>query len=111
LLDLKADVIYKSDYDKILPILIHGDAAVAGQGIVYEQLQMMNLEGYSNGGSIHFVINNQIGFTTSLDDARSSDYCTSIAATVEAPVIHVNGDDIEAVVYAARGGGRISSEI
>jgi 2-oxoglutarate dehydrogenase E1 component len=97
----KADVIYKSDYDKILPILIHGDAAVAGQGIVYEQLQMMNLEGYSNGGSIHFVINNQIGFTTSLDDARSSDYCTSIAATVEAPVIHVNGDDIEAVVYAA----------
>jgi len=94
----KADVLYKSDYDKILPILIHGDASVAGQGIVYEVLQMCNLDGYLTGGTIHFVINNQIGFTTDFDDARSSDYCTSLASTVHAPVLHVNGDDAEAVV-------------
>jgi 2-oxoglutarate dehydrogenase E1 component len=83
----KADVLYKSDYDKILPILIHGDASVAGQGIVYEVLQMCNLDGYLTGGTIHFVINNQIGFTTDFDDARSSDYCTSLASTVHAPVL------------------------
>ena len=94
----KADVLYKSDFDKILPILIHGDASVAGQGIVYEVLQMCNLDGFYTGGTIHFVINNQIGFTTDFDDARSSDYCTSLAAAVQAPVFHVNGDDPEAVV-------------
>ncbi len=97
----KADVLYKSDYDKILPILIHGDASIAGQGIVYELLQMSGLKGYYVGGTIHFVINNQIGFTTDFDDARSADYCTSIAAMVQAPVLHINGDDVEAVVKAS----------
>ena len=96
----KADILYNSDYDKILPILIHGDASIAGQGIVYEVLQMSGLEGYYTGGTIHFVINNQIGFTTDFDDARTADYCTSVAAMVQAPVLHINGDDAEAVVKA-----------
>src|SRR5436190_825331 len=97
----KADVLYNSDYDKILPILIHGDASVAGQGVVYEVLQMSGLDGYYTGGTIHFVINNQIGFTTDFEDARTADYCTSAAAMVQAPVLHVNGDDAEAVVKAS----------
>ncbi len=96
----KADLLYDGNFKRILPVLIHGDSAVAGQGVVYEVLQMSQLEGYLTGGTIHFVINNQIGFTTDFDDARSSDYCTSLAAMLEAPVLHVNGDDPEAVVFA-----------
>lgn len=97
----KADTLYNREYHKVLPILIHGDAAVAGQGIGYELLQMSLLEGYHTGGTIHYVINNQIGFTTDFDDARSADYCTSMASMLHAPVLHVNGDDAEAVVKCA----------
>ena len=98
----KADVIYNSDYDKILPILLHGDSSLAGQGIIYEVLQMSGLRGFCTGGTLHFVINNQIGFTTDFDDARTSDYCTSVAAAIKAPVFHVNGDDAEAVVKVSQ---------
>ncbi|MFL5729900.1 MAG: 2-oxoglutarate dehydrogenase E1 component [Cytophagaceae bacterium] len=98
----QADRLYKYDYTKILPILIHGDAAVAGQGIVYEVIQMSKLLGFSTGGTIHFVINNQVGFTTDFDDARSSIYCTDVAKVIDAPVLHVNGDDPEAVVFCMK---------
>lgn len=97
----KLDILYNGVYDRVMPILIHGDAAVAGQGIVYEVSQMMSLAGYNVGGTLHLVINNQIGFTTAWEDARSSTYCTSIAEAIQAPVFHVNGDDVEAVVFAA----------
>ena len=93
---------YRGDFNKAIPILIHGDAAVAGQGIIYECIQMSKLDGYHTGGTIHFVINNQVGFTTDYDDARSSIYCTDIAKIIDAPVLHVNGDDAEAVAFASR---------
>jgi 2-oxoglutarate dehydrogenase E1 component len=90
---------YKGDIDKICPILIHGDASIAGQGIIYEVLQMAGLKAYTVGGCVHLVTNNQIGFTTNYTDARTSTYCTDIAKTTLSPVFHVNADDVEAVVY------------
>jgi len=98
----KIDTQYKGDSSKAMPIIIHGDAAVAGQGIVYEVAQMSLLAGYNTGGTIHFVINNQVGFTTDFDDARTSIYCTDVAKAIDAPVLHVNGDDPEAVVFCAK---------
>lgn len=98
----KIDSQHQGDKKKAVPILIHGDAAVAGQGIVYEVTQMANLKGFNTGGTIHFVINNQVGFTTDFDDGRSSIYCTDVAKIIDAPVIHVNGDNAEAVVFAAK---------
>ena len=98
----KADLLYANDYDKIVPILVHGDAAVAGQGVVFETAQMSGLEAYTTGGTIHFIINNQIGFTTDYEDARTSIYASGVATVIEAPVFHVNGDDPEAVYYVAK---------
>ncbi|MDR2122895.1 MAG: 2-oxoglutarate dehydrogenase E1 component [Flavobacteriaceae bacterium] len=98
----KTDHDYNEDYGKVLPILIHGDAAIAAQGIVYEVVQMMKLDGYKTGGTIHIVVNNQVGFTTNYLDARSSTYCTDVAKTVLSPVLHVNADDAEAVIHAVR---------
>ena len=95
----KLDRLYSKVHEKIVPVLIHGDAALAGQGIVYEIAQMSSLHGYNVGGTIHFVINNQLGFTTDYDDARSSIYCTDVAKVIDAPVLHVNGDDPEAVAH------------
>lgn len=98
----KMEFAHQSDEDKIAPILIHGDASVAGQGIVYEVLQMAGLKAYSVGGCIHIVANNQIGFTTNYIDARTSTYCTDVAKTTLCPVFHVNADDVEAVVFTVK---------
>ncbi|MBT0561551.1 2-oxoglutarate dehydrogenase E1 component [Riemerella anatipestifer] len=98
----KIDHTYGNNFKKVLPIVIHGDAAIAGQGIVYEIAQMMTLDGYKTGGTVHIVVNNQVGFTTNYLDARSSTYCTDIAKVTDSPVMHVNADDVEAVVHAIR---------
>lgn len=98
----KVDNDYAGDFNKVFPILIHGDAAIAGQGIVYEVIQMMDLDGYKTGGTIHIVVNNQVGFTTNYLDGRSSTYCTDVAKTTLSPVLHVNADDAEAVIHALR---------
>ncbi|MEN8123639.1 MAG: 2-oxoglutarate dehydrogenase E1 component [Bacteroidota bacterium] len=91
---------YQGDFSKIIPIVVHGDAAIAGQGIAYEIIQMSKLKGYSTGGTIHIVVNNQIGFTTNYLDGRSSTYCTDVAKVTLSPVLHVNADDVEAVTHA-----------
>jgi len=96
----KQDMHTPDDFSKVLPIVLHGDAAIAGQGIVYEVVQMAKLDAYKTAGTIHLVVNNQVGFTTNYLDARSSTYCTDIAKVTLSPVLHVNADDAEAVVHA-----------
>ena len=94
----------ENDFDnqtnKVLPIIVHGDAAIAGQGVVYELVQMSRLKGYSTGGTIHLIVNNQVGFTTNYLDARSSTYCSDVGKVTLSPVLHVNSDDVEAVIHA-----------
>lgn len=97
----KQDSSHRENPSEVLPILVHGDAAFAGQGVVYEAVQMARLDGYSTSGTIHIVVNNQIGFTTNYLDARSSTYCTDVGKVTLSPVLHVNSDDAEAVVHAA----------
>ncbi len=97
----KQDSHYPDDFSKVLPIVVHGDAAIAGQGLVYEVVQMATLDGYKTNGTIHIVVNNQIGFTTNYLDARSSTYCTDVGKVTLSPVLHVNADDAEAVVHAS----------
>ena len=96
------DSLYGKNFDKAAAIIIHGDAAIATQGVVYETIQMSQLDGYKTGGTIHLVINNQVGFTTSYLEARSSTYCTDIAKVTRSPVFHVNGDDVEALIYTVK---------
>ena len=96
----KLDNSFNGDTNKVLPIIVHGDAAIAGQGLPYEIVQMAGLKGYGTGGTIHIVVNNQIGFTTNYLDARTSTYCTDVAKVTLSPVLHVNSDDAEAVVHA-----------
>ncbi|WP_298899493.1 2-oxoglutarate dehydrogenase E1 component [uncultured Psychroserpens sp.] len=96
----KQDDKYSDDPSQVLPIIVHGDAAISGQGLVYEVVQMAQLDGYKTNGTIHIVVNNQIGFTTNYLDGRSSTYCTDVGKVTLSPVLHVNADDAEAVVHA-----------
>ena len=98
----RIDLVYDRDIDKVLPILIHGEGALSGQGIVYEVIQMSRLLGYQVGGTIHIVINNQIAFTTPPEQGRSSTYATDVAKVILSPVFHVNGDDPEAVAFVTQ---------
>ena len=93
---------YSNNFDKLAPIILHGDASIAAQGVVYETLQMSQLSGYKTGGTIHLVVNNQVGFTTNYLDARSSTYCTDVAKVTQSPIFHVNGDDVEALVHTVK---------
>jgi len=96
----KQDDKYPENPSQVLPIIVHGDAAIAGQGLVYEIVQMAQLDGYKTNGTIHIVVNNQVGFTTNYLDARSSTYCTDVGKVTLSPVLHINADDTEAVVHA-----------
>jgi len=98
----RIDLSYDNDHNQLAPIVIHGDAAIATQGIVYEVIQMSQLPGYKTGGTIHLIINNQVGFTTNYLDARSSTYCTDVAKVTRSPVFHVNGDDVEAIIFTVK---------
>lgn len=98
----KIDTKYNRNHNALATLLIHGDASIAGQGVVYETIQMSELDAYETGGTVHIVINNQVGFTTNYMDARTSTYCTDVAKVTSSPVFHVNGDDVEAVVYVSR---------
>ena len=97
----KQDTHYPEDFSKVLPIVVHGDAAIAGQGIAYEVVQMAGLDGYRTNGTVHIVVNNQIGFTTNYLDGRTSTYCTDVGKVTLCPVMHINADDVEAVVHAS----------
>ncbi|XP_050309598.1 2-oxoglutarate dehydrogenase complex component E1-like [Anthonomus grandis grandis] len=101
---VKAEQVLRNDVkgDKVIPIIMHGDAAICGEGVVYETINMANLIDYHNGGTIHVIVNNKIGFTTDPKYSRSSPYCTDVGKTVEAPIFHVNGDDPEEAIYVAK---------